>query len=292
VEKYVDLHVHSCYSDGVYCPAELVAMAAKRGLKAIAIADHDSTEGVDEALEAGMRSGVEVVPAVEFSVAYENFRDVHLLGYLIDHRDPELRRKLAEFRHRRDSRARAIVERVSTRLAFENKNEITYDDVRSIAGESIGRLHIAKILVEKGAVANVQDAFKKYLIPCDVPKQYFPMEEALKEIRRLNGVSVLAHPPSISDDRKLLRDLILRWSEMGLDGIEVFNNLCFKDDMIFFESLAQELGLLMTGGSDFHGFEDDVEMGIGRGGLAIAYNLLSTMKTFARKRSAQIVIAS
>jgi predicted metal-dependent phosphoesterase TrpH len=286
VEKYVDLHIHSCYSDGVYRPAELVAMAVQRGLKAIAIADHDSTEGVDEALEAGIRSGLEVVPAVEFSVAFGNLRDVHLLGYFIDHRDAELGRKLAEFRQRRDSRARAIVEKISGRLVFENKNDITYDDVRSIAGDSVSRLHIAKVLVDKGVVANVQDAFKRYLIPCDVPKQYFPMEEALAEIKRLRGISVLAHPPSISDDRKLLRDLIRQWSEMGLDGIEVFNNLCFKDDMIFFEGLAQELGLLMTGGSDFHGFEDDVEMGIGRGGLAVAYYLLHTMKDIARKRSA------
>jgi predicted metal-dependent phosphoesterase TrpH len=94
VEKYVDLHIHSCYSDGVYRPAELVAMAAQRGLKAIAIADHDSTEGVDEALEAGLKSGVEVVPAVELSVAYKKLRDVHLLGYFIDHSDAELGRKL------------------------------------------------------------------------------------------------------------------------------------------------------------------------------------------------------
>jgi predicted metal-dependent phosphoesterase TrpH len=292
VEKFVDLHIHSCYSDGVYRPAELVARAAQRGLKAIAIADHDSTEGVDEALRASVGSGVEVVPAVEFSVAYENLKDVHLLGYFIDHRDLELGRKLAEFRQRRDSRARAIVEKISARLVFENKNEITYDDVRSIAGDSISRLHIAKILVEKGAVTNVQDAFKRYLIPFDVPKQYFPMEEALKEISRLRGISVIAHPPSISDDRKLLRDLIRKWSDMGLDGIEVFNNLCFKDDMIFFEGLAQECGLLMTGGSDFHGFEDDVEMGIGRGGLAVAYALFCAMKDVARKRGAVVTPVS
>jgi len=288
VEKYVDLHIHSCYSDGVYRPAELVAMAAQRGLKAIAIADHDSTEGVDEALEAGLKSGVEVVPAVELSVAYNKLRDVHLLGYFIDHSDAELGRKLAEFRQRRDSRARAIVEKINAKLVFENKTGITYDEVLSIATESVSRLHIAKILVDKGAVRNVQEAFKRYLEPFDVPKQYFPMEEALAEIRRLGGISVIAHPPSISDDRRLLRDLIRQWADMGLNGIEVFSNLCFNDDMIFFEGLAQEHSLLMTGGSDFHGVEDDVEMGIGRGGLAVAYDLLHAMKDFARIRSAEV----
>jgi predicted metal-dependent phosphoesterase TrpH len=263
-------------------------MAARRGLKAIAITDHDSVEGVDEAVEAGLKSGVEVVPAVEFSIAYKHYRDIHLLGYFIDYQDGELGRKLEEFRRRRDDRARAIIDRVNARLVKEKKTGIiTYDDLRAISRDCISRLHIAETLVRKGSAASVQDAFKMYLIPCDVPKQYFAMEEALDEIRRLNGVSVLAHPPSITNDRKLMKSLVLEWKKMGLDGIEVFNNLCFKDDMIFYESLAREYGMLITGGSDFHGYEDDVEMGIGRGGLSVAYKLLHIMKEVAGKRGAE-----
>jgi predicted metal-dependent phosphoesterase TrpH len=284
MEHYIDLHIHSCFSDGIYRPADIVAMAARRGLKAIAITDHDSVEGVDEAVEAGLRSGVEVVPAVEFSIAYKHYRDIHLLGYFIDYRDGELGRKLADFRRRRDDRARAIIDRINARLVKEKKTEITYDDIRAISRGCISRLHIAETLVRKGASATVQDAFKMYLIPYDVPKQYFPLEEALDEIRRLNGISVLAHPPSITNDRRLMKSLILEWKKMGLDGIEVFNNLCFKDDMIFYESLAREHGMLMTGGSDFHGFEDDVEIGIGRGGLSVAYHLLHIMKDVAGKK--------
>lgn len=286
MKQYIDLHVHSCYSDGVHRPADIVAMAAGKGLKAIAIADHDSVDGVDEAIEAGVKSGVEVVPAVEFSIAYKRYRDIHLLGYLIDYRDAELGRKLAEFRRRRDDRARAIIDRINARLAWESKATITYDDIRAIARDCISRLHIAETLVRNGVVGTVQDAFNRYLIPYDVPKQYFPMDEALDEIRRLNGVSVLAHPPSISSDRKVMKNLIQEWKKMGLDGIEVFNNLCFKDDMIFYEGLAMEYGMLMTGGSDFHGFEDDVEMGIGRGGLSVAYKLLHIMKDVAGRKSA------
>ncbi len=286
MEQYVDLHVHSCYSDGVYRPAEIVSMAARRGLKAIAIADHDTVEGIDEASEAGLKSDVEVVPAVEFSVAFKHYRDIHLLGYFIDHKDCLLAGKLAEFRRRRDERARAILERINAKLAREKKKAVTYDDIRGIARDCISRLHIAETLVRTGAAANVQDAFKMYLIPYDVPKQHFPLGEALNEIRRLNGVSVLAHPPSISSDRKLMKSLILEWKKMGLDGIEVFNNLCFNDDMIFYESLAREHGMLITGGSDFHGYEDDVELGIGRGGLSIAYHLLCLMKDAAGKKGA------
>ena len=284
MEKYMDLHIHSCYSDGVYRPEELVAMAADKGLKAIAIADHDSVEGVEEALAAAEKLGIEVVPAVEFSIAYGNRRDIHLLGYFIDHTDEQLRNKLSRFRERRDSRARAIVDRINAKLAREKKAGITYDDVRALASNSVSRLHIAQVLVRNGLSDNVPNAFKRYLGPCDVPKQYFPMEEAISEIRRLKGISVLAHPPTISKDRKLLKLLISEWCAMGLDGIEVFNNLSYKDDMIFFESLAREQGLLMTGGSDFHGYEDDVEIGIGSGGLAVAYSLLPHMKKKATER--------
>ena len=288
MEIYVDLHIHSCYSDGIHRPAELVSMAAQKGLKAIAIADHDSTEGVDEAMAAGVKYGVEVVPAVELSIGYQNFRDIHLLGYFIDHKDAELAKKLADFREKRDSRARAILEKINARLEVENKTGITYDEIRAIADDSISRLHIAKLLVRKGAVGSVQSAFKRYLGPYDVPKQYFPMEEALAEIRRLKGLAVLAHPPSISSDRSVLKNLVGEWAEMGLDGIEVFSNLCFKDDMIFYECLAAELGLMITGGSDFHGVEDDIEMGIGSGGLAVSYKLLEIMKNAAMARGAVI----
>ena len=108
--KFIDLHTHSNYSDGVYPPADIVAMAAQKGLLAIALADHDTISGIDEAQVAGLKYGVEIVPAIEFSTCYKDFRDVHLLGYFIDHKDPELERNLGKFRERRDNRARAIVE--------------------------------------------------------------------------------------------------------------------------------------------------------------------------------------
>jgi predicted metal-dependent phosphoesterase TrpH len=287
VEKLIDLHLHTLYSDGVYSPTEIVAMAAQKGLKAIAIADHDSVSGIDEALAAGTKYGVEVIPAVEFSTSYKNLRDIHLLGYFIDHKDMELVGKLEKFRKRRDDRARAILEKINVRLSVENKKRISYEEVQAIGQHAISRLHIARILVINGAVDSIHDAFKRYLGPCDVPKQYFPMEEALAEIRHLKGIAVLAHPPSISDDRRLLKNLIKEWAQLGLDGVEVFNNLSYKDDMIFFESLARNLGLLITGGSDFHGSEDDVEIGIGSGGLAVAYHWLQEMKKIAVERSGE-----
>jgi len=278
VAKFIDLHTHSNYSDGVYSPVDIVAMAAQKGLLAIALADHDTISGIDEAQVAGLKYGVEIVPAIEFSTCYKDFRDVHLLGYFIDHKDPELERNLGKFRERRDNRARAIVDKINVRLEVENKEKISYEEVQAIGQHVISRLHIARILVNKGCVKSVRDAFKRYLGPCDVPKQYFPIADALAEIRRLKGIAVLAHPQSITNDRSVLKNIISEFAGLGLDGIEVFNNLCYKDDMLFLESLAREFGLLITGGSDFHGFEDDVEIGCGSGGLAIAYHWLEAMR--------------
>ncbi|MEI8356412.1 MAG: PHP domain-containing protein [Deltaproteobacteria bacterium] len=284
MEKYIDLHIHSLYSDGIYRPLDIVAMAAQKGLKAVALADHDSVSGIDEAFAAGEEYGLEIIPAVEFSTSYKEFRDVHLLGYMIDYNDVELKGKLEAFRNHRDNRARAIVAKVNVRLNVENKREISYEDVVAIGQHAVSRLHIARLLVDNGSARSVREAFKRYLLPFDVPKQYFPMEEALAEIKRLNGIAVLAHPQSISNDRRILKSLVKELAQLGLDGIEVFNNLCYSDDMIFFESLASDLGLLITGGSDFHGVEEDVEIGSGCGGLAVAYHWLQEMRRVALER--------
>jgi predicted metal-dependent phosphoesterase TrpH len=286
MERLMDLHIHTFHSDGVHSPTQIVEMAADKGLKAIAIADHDSVSGVGEAMAAGQRFSVEVVPAVELSIGHSNFHDVHLLAYFIDYRDRTFSAKLQEFRKARDIRSKAIVEKINARLAAQRKIRISHDEVSDTAQGSLSRLHIARQLVNRGIARNVQDAFTRYLLPCDVPKRYWAMTDALDEIRRLKGVSVLAHPPTISDDRMVMASLIRELAGMGLDGLEVFNNLCYKDDMIFYEELCRKHGLAMTGGSDFHGFEDDVDIGIGRGGLAVAYHLLEPLKIISRSRGA------
>jgi predicted metal-dependent phosphoesterase TrpH len=288
MKKYVDLHIHTFHSDGRYSPSQVVSMAVEQGLKAIAIADHDSVSGVEEAMAMGIQLGIEVVPAVELSIGFRDYHDIHLLGYYIDYRDKSFTARLSESRKARDLRGKAIVEKINIKLASERKADISYDELVDTAQESLGRLHIARLLVMRGQARNVQDAFIRYLLPCNVPKRYFPLQEALDEIARIGGVSVLAHPQSISDDRRVLNSLIREMKQMGLDGVEVFNNFCFKDDMIFLESLCRDLNLAMTGGSDFHGYEDDVQIGIGRGALAVAYHLLEPLKTIAASRGEQV----
>ncbi len=273
-----DLHVHSSFSDGAFNPSELVLMAKKLGLAAIAIADHDSVAGVSEGITFGETQSIEVIPAVELSVQFENWKDVHLLGYGINHHDRTLLERLDAFRNRREQRNNEILALVNNLLQDEDRVPVGLDEVLNYARDAIGRPHIARALMERGYVDNVEDAFRRYLVTCNVPKTYWPIEEAIADIHRIGGVAVLAHPTSISKDRQELRRIITDLKEHGLDGIEVYNNLAYEEEMEFLRRMAVELELLITGGSDFHGIEDGLEMGKGRGGIRFSENLITPLK--------------
>lgn len=270
----VDLHIHSTSSDGIHRPAELVAMAAARGIAAIAIADHDSTDGLDEALTAAATAGITLIPAVELSVAYEKYHDVHLLGYFIDHHDRQFSEKLQLFRERRATRGLQVIERINQKLATEGKEPLDSAEIMVLAESSLGRPHIARVLIEKGFAATMQDAFNAYLVPCNVPKEYFPFDEALAEIHRIGGVAVLAHPQSISREQSELYAVIAAMAAKGLDGIEACNSMGGEGDDRYLKRLAASLDLVVTGGSDFHGGEEGLEMGTGRGNLLLTEELL------------------
>jgi predicted metal-dependent phosphoesterase TrpH len=265
-------------------------MAAERGVRAIAIADHDSVEGVDEAIAAGECLGVEIIPAVELSASFRGYRDVHLLGYLIDHHDPLFAARLEDFRISREERGRAILERINDRLSWEKKGNIAYEEVLENAGGAVGRPHIARVMIAKGFSRSIEDAFNRYLVPCNVPKHHISVADAVKEVKRIGGIAVLAHPSSISDNRSTLKDITITLSEMGLDGIEVYSNMCYKDDIIYFNDLARQLRLLATGGSDYHGFDENEEIGIVRG-ARVPYELLQRLKDAVQQREGTLMRA-
>ncbi|MBI2354643.1 MAG: PHP domain-containing protein [Deltaproteobacteria bacterium] len=287
--QYIDLHLHTNCSDGAFAPAAVVERAKGAGLSAIAIADHDSVAGVAEALAAGLDLGIEVIAAVELSVQFGEWEDVHLLGYGIDYGDSTFLERLNGFRQRRERRNSEILERVNDRLAAEGRTAIGLDEVLAYARDAIGRPHIARALLKKGYADSVEDAFRRYLVPCNVPKAYWPIADAMAEVRRIGGVSVLAHPTSISAERKELRRVVTELAAMGLDGIEAYNNLAQADEMEQLRRLEGELGLLVTGGSDFHGIEEGLEMGRGRGGIRFSAALLAPLKALLAKRRNQLL---
>lgn len=253
-------------------------MAADQGLTAIALADHDTVSGVDECISCGELHRIEVIPAVELSVEYGEYRDIHLLGYFIDYRDPSFLVKLEQFRLRRRQRGAEIIARINEKLNCEGKSRISYADVLTQSVEALGRPHIARVLVAQGCANSMEDAFDRYLIPCDVPKLYFPLPEAIAEIRRIGGLAVLAHPTSITRDRSLLRELLQEFAGLGLDGLEAYNTLCSADERDFLLGIARYYRLSVTGGSDFHGNDVDDRMGINGSRGPITYELIQNLK--------------
>lgn len=283
----IDLHLHSNCSDGVLTPAELLAKAKQAGLASVALCDHDTVAGVKTAIIAGEQTGVNVIPGVELSVCFRSFSDVHLLGYFIDLDSTELHERLETFALRRSNRNLEIIAAVNRLLQQEGRNSLTTEEVTIHADGVMGRPHIARALLLRGYANSMEEAFSRYLVPCDVPKTYWAMEDALQTIRRIGGVAILAHPTSITRDSELLGNLIEELQRLGLDGLEVYNNLATEVEMRFLQGVARRLNLLVTGGSDFHGIDDQVQIGKGRGGIHFADALLPPLRAVAAGRRSE-----
>src|ERR671922_385820 len=251
----VDLHVHTLFSDGSLTPAQLVRLARTNGVRALSITDHDHVGGIDEALAAGVLLGVEIIPGIELSVSYAEFEDIHLLAYYFAWHDPPLRARLESFRMARETRAERILERINARLVGEGREPIAYDAVKAQVQGAFGRPHIATALIDRGYVPDMNTAFNEYLIPCNVPKYFMPADEAMALIRQARGLSSVAHPRFITQDRVRLRQVIQELGALGLDGIEAYHSDHGAEERLYFIRLANQLGMMITGGSDYHGFK-------------------------------------
>ncbi|MDO3409366.1 PHP domain-containing protein [Saccharibacillus sp. CPCC 101409] len=251
-EGIYDLHMHSTSSDGMNTPAELAELAAERGLAGFALTDHDTVAGVPEAAAAAERSGLDFAPGVEISTRAGG-KDIHMLGYFFDPSDGKFRERLAGLRGVRDLRNDLILERLR-----ELGVEITLEEVKDRGGrplgpgESVGRPHMADVLVRKGYADDLRDAFDKYLAEGAAayvsPPRITP-REAADWIREAGGVPVLAHPGLYGDDA-LVREVL---DDAKPAGIEVRHPDHSPEDEARYRLLAEEYGLLTTAGSDYHG---------------------------------------
>ncbi len=280
--EFIDLHTHSNCSDGSMSPTELVAHAAERGLKAIALSDHDTVAGIDEALEAGKKYGVEVVPAIEFSVQSDT--ETHILGYYIDHRGDLIKEALENINSIRWQRTVNTCNNLRA-LGFD----VTLEEAMAIAPSGIiGRAHFARILAEKGYTQSVKEGFDKYLAngrPAYDGTQYLTAEAAVKLINDLGGVSFVAHPHLIRIDDSALREFLVKLKEYGLCGIEGYYNEYTPAMEAYFQNLAKELELEISGGTDFHAkMKPHIEIGIGQGNMQIPYWVLQRIKDIVASR--------
>ncbi|ACL75196.1 PHP domain-containing protein [Ruminiclostridium cellulolyticum] len=279
MEKIIDLHTHSTASDGSMSPAELVRHAKAIGLAAIALTDHDTVDGVEEAINEGKRSGIEVIPGIEISVRYKP--EMHILGLFPDcDKYINIRSELYVVKKGRQDRNRKIINRLN-----ELGIEITEDEVKNVAmGDITGRPHIARVLVAKEYVKNINEAFDIYLSKDGLAYfQRFELEPAdgIKAIRKSGGIPVIAHPVFLRKNYNEMDELLGELKGYGLAGIEAYYSENTKEDTGNFLRLAIKHGLVVTGGSDFHGiFKPGIELGHGSGGLKVPYELLDKLREF------------
>jgi 3',5'-nucleoside bisphosphate phosphatase len=264
----VDLHVHTTCSDGLLRPEEVVLKAKELDLAAIGIADHDSVSGIEKAQQIGSEIGLEIVPAAELSCIH-NSSDIHILGYYLDYHNLELMDFLSSVQKQRLERAHKIVGKLS-----EQGVNIDVDRVLELsAGASVGRPHIAQVLLERGYVNSFNEAFWKFIgyhCPAYVPKMEISPPEAINLIKKFAGIPILAHPGSYRSD-----ELVYSLIQAGISGLEVWHPEHSQSAADHYLEICQKNGLLVTGGSDCHGGRKGK---IFMGEVRIPYHYLAELK--------------
>lgn len=249
----VDLHMHTTYSDGLDTPADLVAKASELGVWNLAITDHDTVDGLPEGIEAGQRYGVHVMSGVELTVQFEDYHDIHILGYDFDPADAAFAACMKRMQDARLERGLEILRRVNRMLSDVGKAPIDEQRVLARAQGAVARPHLAQELVEQGCVETFQDAFQEYLIPCDVPKATLSPQDAFRMVAEAGGVCSLAHPGTLSSDAAEIERLLTTFGRMGLVGVEAYHHRHQPSFVDFLCQCARRHHLITTGGSDYHG---------------------------------------
>lgn len=256
----LDLHIHTTASDGSLTPTQVVQLARKKGFSLIAVTDHDTMGGVAEALEAGKKYNVDVVPGVEISSGVT--LEVHMLGYGMSPDHPVMKAMMENMRAARVERMERIIENLQKMGV-----PITVEEVEAVAGGAIGRPHIAQVLIAHGLVPDVRTAFREYIgvgAKAYVERRKMTSEQVIANIRDAGGVPVLAHGGLLRISEVELNQWIDSMAKKGLMGLECYHNAHTPQMERLLRAAAERNGLLVTGGSDFHGASrPDVEMGTG-----------------------------
>lgn len=273
----IDLHVHSNASDGTLSPSQVVDLASRQGLRAMALTDHDTLDGLEEALEAGKQYGIEVICGIEFSTSYQG-RDVHIVGLDLNPDDVRFQEALKEFQLSRDRRNLAIIKRLQ-----EHGVSISWDAMMENFPDCVWtRAHFARYLMEQGYVSSIKEAFPRYIgdrAPCFVPREKVTPYQAIRLIQDNGGIAVLAHPMLYGLGLEQLRLLFSRLRDAGLDAVEVFYSTNSQEEERLSRQLARDFNLKLSGGSDFHGSnKPDIQLGCGKGKLKIPYTVLENLR--------------
>jgi len=259
----IDLHTHTTASDGTLTPQELVDLAAAKGVRALALTDHDTVAGIATALECGKERRVEVIPGIELAAKWNGVGQMHILGYHIDRDNTRFTDRLSWLQARRRERGERIVSRLN-----ELGVPISWERVEQLAGTgSVGRPHVARVLLESGQVETISEAFSRYLspgAPAYLEKVEMAPAEAIELIRTAGGVAVLAHPSTLKLTGSKLEACVEHLATLGLAGIEVYWPKHTEVEKASYKRLGDHYNLVATMGSDFHGSSKPaIELGMG-----------------------------
>lgn len=280
----IDLHTHSVCSDGTLSPTELILLAKKKGLAAIALTDHDCVDGLAEFIEAGRENGIEPICGIEFGTPWEHHHrpEVHIVGLGFDPANAALRERAALLRDSRDIRNAEMCEKL-TAIGLAVTIEELWENA---GGDVLTRAHFANVLMNKGYVENRAEAFEKYIspgLPGYVERKMVTPEECIRTIKEAGGVAVLAHPTLYSLNMEQLEELCEELIGYGLDGIECYYSTYTSEQRRAMERLAEKMHLLPSGGSDFHGSnKPHIGLGRGKGNLEIPYSIWEALKERTR----------
>lgn len=266
--RFADLHLHTLFSDGTYTPGELIAEAKRVGLSCIAVVDHDTVLGIEACKTEGSQNDLEVLSGVELTSEYEGL-EIHILGYLIDHKNKTLREKLAVLNKNRIERVYKMVDKLKD-IGINLKAESVF----ALAKQgTVGRLHVARALVKEGLVSSIYEVFQKYIgerCPAYILGFRLSPPEAISLIKNAGGIPVLAHPHTVNRD-----NLISKLVNFGIMGLEAYYPEHTMARISFYLNLAKEYNLLVTGGSDCHG---DAKPEVKIGSVKIPYELVNKLK--------------
>lgn len=281
--NYIDLHVHSSASDGSFTPKEVVDLAKNAKLTEFALTDHDTVDGVAQAIQYATEIGdIHVIPGIELSCYYQN-REIHIVGLFVDYKDTHFLSELQKLKDAREARNEQMVQN------FVNAGiELTIDELKHGNPNSvITRAHFARVLVEKGYCKDKNKAFDKYLgvgCPFYLPKPQVTPEHVLKLIQDASGTAILAHPYSYKFSKSEVETLLDYLIPLGLAGMECYYSTYDNGQTQELRSMAFAKGLLVSGGSDFHGvIKPDISIGVGRGNLRVPEALLNIIKEYRNR---------
>lgn len=260
----IDLHTHTNGSDGEKTPEELIDLAISKKITALAITDHDTVDSIEKAVKYAKSKDILLIPGIEVEAQIKKGQ-MHILGLFVDYKNKELRKKLKYIKKARDSRNLKFIEEFN-KLGFN----ITLDELKEVSeGKIIGKPHFAKIFLRKKYIKEKDEIFQNYFEKTpfkEIPKTIYGPEEVIKTLKEANAIVILAHPQSLKLENEELKEKIKELKKYGLDGLECYHSKQTKKQMEDFKNIAQEYGLIITKGSDYHGpnTKPGIELGTGK----------------------------